>query len=89
MSKSDSRALVLPQLLTKTDDPVQLLLPSSEKAVVMSAKPAFQVYGKDVQWVTLGSSVRALEVVYDINLNIRVRKILVFHFSHFKFFVIS
>ena len=72
MKKSDSRALVLPQLLTKIDVPVQLFLPTSGKAVVMSARPAYQHAGKDVQWVTLGSSVRALEVVYDINLNIRV-----------------
>ena len=73
MKKNDSRALVLPQLLTKIDVPVQLLLPTSGKAVVMSARLAYQHAGKDVQWVTLGSSVRALEVVYDINLNIRVR----------------
>ena len=75
MKKNDSRALVLPQLLTKIDVPVQLFLPTSGKAVVMSARPAYQHAGKDVQWVTLGSSVRALEVVYDMNLNIRVRTI--------------
>ena len=72
MKKDDPRALLLPQLLTKIDLPVQLFLPTSGKAVVMSARPAYQHAGKDVQWVTLGSSVRALEVVYDMNLNIRV-----------------
>ena len=83
MKKCDSRAILLPQLLTKTNDPVQLILPTSDKAVVMSAKPVFQVDGKDVQFVTLGSSVRALEVVYDTNLNIRVRKTIVNYLLHF------
>ena len=68
----DSRALVLPQLLTKVDVPVQLFLPTSGKAVVMSSRPAYKHDGKDVQWLTLGSPIRALEVIYDINLYIRV-----------------
>jgi len=65
VKKKDSRALFLPQLLTKVAVPVQLLLPSSGKAVVMSSRPEFQHEGNDVQWMTLGSPIRALEVVFD------------------------
>ena len=72
VKKEDPRALLLPQLLTKVDIPVQLFLPASGKAVVMSSRPAYKHGGKDVQWLTLGSPIRALEVIYDINLYIRV-----------------
>ena len=73
MKKGDSRALLLPQLLTKVAVPVQLFLPSSGKAVVMSARPGYKHDGKDVHWMTIGSPLRALEVVFDIELYIRVR----------------
>ena len=72
VKKKDSRALFLPQLLTKVAVPVQLFLPSSGKAVVMSSRPEFKHEGIDVQWMTLGSPIRALEVVFDTDQCIKV-----------------
>ena len=67
--QGDPRALLFPVL--EVNVPTKLILPSG-KAVVMSSKPAFKFYGKDVKWMTIGSPTRALEVVLGADKCIRV-----------------
>ena len=69
VKKGDPRTLFLPAL--EVDVPTKLILPSG-KAVVMSSKPAMEVEGNVIKWMTLGSPNRALEVMLGTDNRIKV-----------------
>ena len=83
VKQNDSRALIVPQLQTKATGIVKLLL-SSGKAVVLSSKPDFKFDGKDVKWMTIGSPLRVMEVVFAVDSCIKVNKT----FNYINYFVL-
>ena len=71
VKKNHPGALIFLNIPSKAEKPVELLL-SSGKALVMSSKPEFKYDERDVKWMTIGSPLRAIQVIFDPESFVRV-----------------